>query len=318
MSTAYLTQAAGKRSVEIDLESEAGLAAMHELLSKADVLVENHRPSTLERLGLSDETIAERHPHLIHCAMTGYGRGHALQDAPAYDVNIQAASGLMSLTGTAESGPTRIGAPVIDYATALAAGMGICAALVSRGRIGIGGLVDVSMMDTAFTLMSSTIVDCALTGHKPKRRGNEANSRSPSSGTFHCAEGQLSLGVNEVAQFERLAIALDCRGWLRDDRFATVAARDANREVLAVAIEDVLSTDTAENWEMRLLGAGVPAARVAELPEAIERSKMHGRPFLSAGQSTPWLPMRLGTTMEPSEPEALGASNAILATVVER
>ncbi len=310
MSTAYVTQAAGKRSVTLDLDTSEGRARFDDLLAGADVLVENHRPSTLERLGLTDLTA--RFPRLVHCGMTGYGRGHALEDAPAYDVNIQAASGLMALTGTSASGPTRVGAPVIDYATALAAAFGISAALVAREKTGKGTFVDVSMMDVAFTLMSSTIVDHALTGNAPTRRGNAANSRSPSSGVFECKSGQLSLGVNEDAQFTRLACALDHPEWLDDPRFASASARNRNGINLGNAIAATLLTADAQDWETRLLAAGVPAAMLRELPEAIEAAAVSGRPFLCGEMSTqyPQAAARLdGGSPTLTDPETLGQSN---------
>ena len=113
MSTSYLTQAAGKRSVALDLETDAGMAQFHALLQRADILVENHVPETLRRLGIDEATLSTRHPHLIHCAMTGYGRNGPQENTAAYDVNIQAACGLMDATGTEESGPIRTGAPVL-------------------------------------------------------------------------------------------------------------------------------------------------------------------------------------------------------------
>ena len=312
MSTAYLTQSAGKRSVTLDLDTADGRSAMDGLLAGADVLVENHRPSTLRRLGLDWDALHARHPRLIHCAMTGYGRGGPLEDAPAYDVNIQAASGLMALTGTAETGPMRVGAPVVDYATALAASMGVCAALFERERTERGQLVDVSMLDTAFTLMASTAVDHAITGTVPRPRGNAANSRSPSSGTFPCREGLLSLGVNEEPQFRALAIALDREAWLSDGRFAEREARDANGAVLGAEIESALKQASAGEWEACLLAAGVPAARVRTLPEALQWSDANGRPFLAdaGGSPTPCLPVRMEGLLLPEEPsEELGASS---------
>ncbi|MEM7721183.1 MAG: CoA transferase [Pseudomonadota bacterium] len=309
MSTAYLTQAAGKRSAALDLEEPEDRAAFDALMAEADVLVENHRPSTLKRLGLTGLTA--RYPRLIHCAITGYGRGHALEDAPAYDINIQAASGLMALTGTTESGPMRVGAPVIDYATALAAGFGICAALVDRERTGKGGLVDVAMMDVALTLMSSTVVDHALTGNAPTRRGNAANSRSPSSGVFPCRAGHLSLGVNEDAQFVRLAHALGETRWLDDPRFATPVARNANSEALGGAISAALASRDAETWERLLLQAGVPTAMLRDLPEAVAVTKASGRDFLedAEGSPTPTSPVKVGTARpQLHAPEKLGQS----------
>ena len=299
-STAFRTQSGLKRHVSLDLESEEGRAAMHRLLAGADVLVENHRPETLRRLGLDWPDLHRRHPRLIHCALTGYGRGHPGEDAPAYDVNIQAASGLMALTGTEATGPTRVGAPVIDYATALAAAFGVCAALVGRGADGPGTLVDVSMMDVALTLMSSTVVDHLLTGHVPRPRGNAANSRSPSAGTFPTAEGLLSLGVNEEAQFVRLAGALGRDAWLTDPRFANGGARDANRDALSEALTEALAARTASEWEARLLERGVPCARVATLPEALAAAAERGRahPEIVEGHPSAGSAVRIGPAAE--------------------
>jgi len=134
MSTSYLTQGAGKKSIAIDLASLEGKAQFHQLLSRADVLVENHVPATMHRLGLDEHSLAAQHPRLIHCAMTGYGRGGPQENTPAYDVNIQASCGLMDATGTQESGPIRAGAPVLDYGTAMAASFAISAALFERAN----------------------------------------------------------------------------------------------------------------------------------------------------------------------------------------
>lgn len=317
MSTAYVTQGAGKRSVEIDLETPAGRAQMDALLAGADVLVENHRPSTLARLGLIWDRLHALNPRLIHCAVTGYGRGGARHDVPAYDINIQAASGLMSLTGTPETGPMRTGAPVIDYSVALAAGFAICAALVERARTGKGGFVDVSMLDTAFTLMSATIADYMLTGNEPKPRGNAANSRSPLSGTFACRNGLLALGVNEDAQFCRLADVLGQTAWISDPRFSTAVARDQNGPVLSHLLSQILLNRDAVEWEAALVAANVPATRVTTLPEALESHDADGRDFLvdpGTGRATvPGLPFRFAHSpvLQPSCPVApLGASNA--------
>ena len=169
MSTSYLTQGAGKKSIALDLETEAGMASFQQLLARADVLVENHVPETMRRLGLDEKTLAERHPQLIHCAMTGYGRGGPQENVAAYDVNIQAACGLMDATGTAESGPIRTGAPVLDYATAMAASFAISAALFEREKSGRGSFIDVSMLETGLSLMSSTVTDYLKAGNAPQR-----------------------------------------------------------------------------------------------------------------------------------------------------
>lgn len=297
MSTSYLTQGAGKSSIALDLETGYGADTFHRLLSRADILVENHVPRTMQRLGLDETRLAERHPHLIHCAMTGYGRGGPQENTPAYDVNIQAACGLMEATGTAESGPIRAGAPVLDYATALAASFAVSAALYERGKTGDGTFIDVSMLETGLSLMSSTVTDYLKTGNAPKRRGNLANSRSPGAGSFACSEGIISLGVNEESHFRNLATALGRDDWLTDPRFAERPARKVHAEALVTEIEAVLATRSAAEWEPVLQQAGVPAARLRTLPECLASAQVRDRHYIhtdpETGLATPTLPFRL-------------------------
>ena len=317
MSTAYMTQSAGKASLALDLDSADGRAVFARLLQRADVLVENHRPATLARLGLGEAQTRAMNPRLIHCAMTGYGRNNDMAEAPAYDVNIQAISGLMALTGTQETGPTRTGAPIIDYATGLAGALGVMSALMARGQTGEGAFVDVSMLETAFALMSATITDYCLTGTAPKPRGNAANSRSPSSGTFACLAGHISLGVNEEAQFQALAHALGQSDWLQDPRFATPCARDTHRDALGAALSAVLRTRPAAEWENVLMAAGVPCARLRTLPQALDLPAAHQRNYAARGPAGfSGLPFVLEGTdrVSGAAPKALGAdTRAVLA-----
>ncbi|MEM7256929.1 MAG: CoA transferase [Pseudomonadota bacterium] len=297
MSTSYLTQGAGKRSLALDLQSPNGLEQFHRLLSRADVLVENHIPETMQKLQLDEDTLARRHPHLIHCAMTGYGRHGPQHNTAAYDVNIQAACGLMEATGTEQSGPIRTGAPVLDYGTALAAGFAVSAALFERASSGRGNFIDVSMLETGLALMSSTVTDYLQTGNQPRRRGNLANSRSPGAGSFPCKEGVMSLGVNEESHFVSLAKALDREDWLSDARYAQRDARKTHAAELAAEIESELASRTAEQWEPILQSAGVPSARLRGLPEALASEQVTTRAFVqttSDGVSVPTLPFRVG------------------------
>ena len=297
MSTSYLTQGAGKRAIALDLESAQGLAVFHQLLARADVLVENHVPQTLQRLGIDEATLAARHPHLIHCAMTGYGRGGPQENTAAYDVNIQAACGLMEATGTQESGPIRTGAPVLDYGTALAASFAVSAALFERSKTGKGTFIDVSMLETGLSLMSSTVTDYLKTGNAPQRRGNLANSRSPGAGSFPCKSGVMSLGVNEESHFVSLAHALGRDDWLSDARFALRADRKTHAAELSAEIEAQLLKKTAEDWEPILQSVGVPSARLRSLPEALDSEQVTTRGYvqtLEDGVQVPTLPFRLG------------------------
>lgn len=297
MSTSYLTQAGGKRSIALDLETPQGLQAMMALLDRADIFVENHLPATMRRLGLDESVTRKDFPKLIHCALTGYGRNGPQENAPAYDVNIQAACGIMECTGTAESGPTRAGAPILDYATAMAGSMAVLAAVIERQKTGHGAFIDVSMLETGLTLMSSTVTDYLKTGNEPKRRGNLANSRSAGAGSFACRDGMISLGVNEEAHFTNLATVLDRGDWLNDPRFAARSDRQRHANEFVDELKNELEKYPAEDIEKRLQQGGVPAARIRTLAECLASDQVESRSFIhtdaTTGLATPTLPFRL-------------------------
>lgn len=307
MSTAYLTQGAGKEAVAIDLSTDNGREVMALLLSKADIFIENHLPETMKQLNLDEQTVTAHYPHLIYCSLTGYGRGDAQGNVPAYDVNIQAASGLMDMTGTAETGPTRTGAPILDYSTALSAAFAISSALFQRDRTGKGCFIDVSMLETALTLMSSSVTDYFKTGNEPKRRGNLANSRSPGAGNFPCLRGMISLGVNEEQHFHNLAKALDREDWLLDPRFADRQQRQVHVDQFVSELEAELIKYDAADVEMMLQKQGVPAARVRTMKECLDSEQIAQRNYIHSdpvtGLKTPGLPFQIdGETFTPSCP----------------
>ena len=279
MSTSFLTQAAGKRSIALNIASKEGFEIFEKLLKNADVLVENHKPTTLNKLGINSDYISTVNDKLIHCALTGYGRKGEKENAAAYDVNIQAISGIMNLTGYEGQGPIRTGAPIIDYGVALAASFAISSALFKRTQTGIGSFIDVSMLETAYTLMSSTIVDYFYTGNEPKQRGNAANSKSPASGSFECKKGKISLGINEEHQFRALAKMLKKEDWLKDKRFLDKKRRKENELYLLKQLEFVLKSKTANQWEKLAVKFGVPAARVLNLKESLELKQNQSRSF---------------------------------------
>lgn len=325
MSTAYLTQGGGKQSIALDLESVSGKDIFTELLKGADVLVENHLPKMMQRVGFDETRSLQINPRLIHCAITGYGRGGDRENAPAYDVNIQAACGIMTLTGTADTGPLRTGAPIMDYGVALAASFAISAALHHRNQTSKGTFIDVSMLETAFTLMSSTITDYFATGNEPKPRGNAANSRSPGAGNFPCKEGILSLGVNEESQFWNLASVLGRDDWRDDPRFADRAARKVNEKTLEKDISSALLTRSADEWEPDMLAGGVPAAKLRTLPESLALAQVAARSFLHeddlAGTKMPTLPFRIGgvSAHRPkTSPPRHGVDTACILSAIEQ
>ena len=296
MSTSFLTQASGKRSIAIDIASPKGFAIFEKLLKRADVLVENHKPTTLNKLGINSDYINQVNDKLIHCALTGYGRKGDKENAAAYDVNIQAISGIMNLTGFEGQGPIRTGAPIIDYGVALAASFAISSALFKRSQTGQGSFIDVSMLETAYTLMSSSIVDYLYTGNEPKQRGNAANSKSPAAGSFECKKGVISLGINEEHQFASLAKMLKKEDWLKDKRFSDKKNRKENEVSLLKQLEVILKSKTANQWERLAIKYGVPAARVLTLKESLELKQNKSRSFIhefrNESLKVPTLPFR--------------------------
>jgi formyl-CoA transferase len=215
MATNFLPQNANKRSLTLDLKSDRGRAIAIELVKRADVLVENFRAGAMRKLELSYDDLRETNPRLIYCSLTGYGQLPPTGHYTAYDGVIQAAGGMMSVIGTRETGPLKVGPPITDYASGMAAAFAITSALFQRERDGGGQYIDVSMLDTSLALMSSYVTDYFCTGNPPGPRGNEPASKSPSAGTYTTSEGRINLGANEDHQYRRLCRALGLEHLLR-------------------------------------------------------------------------------------------------------
>ena len=168
----YLSQSAGKRAITLNLKTEAGQGILRTLVKESDVLVENYCHGALEALGLSYDHLSAVNPSLIYCSMTGFGHTGPKSTHPAYDNVIQAYSGLMDATGTEESGPLKVGPPVLDYGTGAQAALAISAALYQRSHTGVGQHIDIAMLDCAMMLMTSTVFESAVTGEAPVKEGN--------------------------------------------------------------------------------------------------------------------------------------------------
>lgn len=279
MSLSFLTQGANKRSLTLDLDTTQGQDVFRKLVASADVVVENLRTGSMARRGLAYDDIRKIKPDIIYCSMTGYGQNGPKANYPAYDSVIQAASGFMSVTGTPESGPLKSGPPVVDYAMGQAGAFAIAAALFQRSRDGQGRYIDVSMLDSAMALMSSVLTNYVNTGNPPGLRGNEAPSRSPASTTFETAEGQLAIAINEQHQFIHLMEAIGRGDVLTDARFNDAASRRQHTGLLRQIIGEALMTRSAQDWEPRLNEAGVPAARVLTVAEAVNHPQTQARGF---------------------------------------
>ena len=282
LGTAFLTQNAGKRSLALDLKSPEASAVMRRVIESADVLVENMRPGTAERLGIGWEQASSWNPKLVYCSISAFGQDGPLGPRPAYDHVVQGMCGIMSLTGTPETAPNKVGSPYIDYATGLNAAFAVLAAVLERNRTGTGQHVDVAMLDTSLQLMSSLIVDYLATGAAPAPAGNEAFSGSPSSGSYQTTNGLLLLAANNERQFQRLCSAIDRVDIARDPRWAEPEPRKQNAAALRAEFAEIFRHRSAHEWETELNRAGVPAVRVRSLPEVLAEGQVDARGLFGA------------------------------------
>ena len=285
MGASFLAQNAGKRSIAVDLKRPGGKAVLRRLVERADVLVENFRPGVMQRLGLGYDELLAHNPRLVYCAISGFGQDGPLRDLPAYDQIIQGMSGVMSITGSADSAPLRVGYPVADTIGGLTAAMAVAAALADRQREG-GRFIDVSMLEAVIATMGWAVSNLLVAGREAEPMGNENMTASPS-GTFATAEGLLNIAANKQEQFEALARVIGRPDLLADPRFAQRQARLEHRAALKAEIEAALARRTAEAWWPLLTEAGVPAGPVYTVAQALTHPQIAQRGLLATFADAP-------------------------------
>jgi crotonobetainyl-CoA:carnitine CoA-transferase CaiB-like acyl-CoA transferase len=289
LGASFLAQNAGKKSIELDLKAPAGREAFTELVTHADVLVDNYRAGVLARLGFDWERLRALNPALIYCAISGFGQQGPMSQAPAYDQIIQGLSGMMSITGTPETAPLRVGFPVADTLGGLTAAMSIAAALAGRRGDGRGRFLDVSMLEAALSAMGWAVSNYLIGGVEPAPMGDQNATAAPS-GTFEAADGPLNIAANRQEQFETLCRLVGRPELITDPRFAEREARKAHRGELNDLLNDALRERPALEWEQRLAAAGVPAARILTVSQAVAVDQLDGRGFLTAMPFPPGTP----------------------------
>ena len=277
MGTAYLTQNANKKSITLNLKSRRDIEKLKKLVEDADVFVENFRPGTAARLGLSYDNIKKIRPNIVYCSISGFGQDGPISNRPAYDHIVQGMCGIMRLTGTNETEPNKVGAPYVDYATGLNGAFAIVSALHEVNRTGKSVKLDVAMLDTSLLLMSSLVTDHLNTGWIPTPSGNEAWSQSPSSGAFETRSDLLMIAANNERQFERFCTAINRGDLLKDKRFQHSKDRKKNKDELRHIVEQIIKTKTAEYWEEKFNEEGVPATKVRKLDEVLSEQQVEKR-----------------------------------------
>jgi len=270
-----------KRSCAIDLKSPAGRGLVLRLAATADVVVENFRPGTLDRLGLGYDELAQGNPRLILCAITGFGRSGPQADRPGYDLIIQGESGIMDITGEPDGPPVKVGTSIADLVTGLYCAQAVLAALARRDRTGVGGRVDVSMLDAMASMLTFNAGIYFATGTSPRRRGNAHPTISPYE-TFEASDGWLNIGAAND-KFWSLLCGVLGRPDLRDDpRFARAPDRAANRMVLKSLLQPLIQARPRAEWVTLLAAAGVPCGEIRTVAEVCENLQLTGRGQIQA------------------------------------
>jgi CoA:oxalate CoA-transferase len=276
MGASFLAQNANKKSVTINLKSAQGKEAFHRLVGTADVLVENFRPGVMTRLGVGYDDLKAINPSLIFCAISGFGQEGPMRAAPAYDQIVQGLSGVMSITGDAESAPLRVGYPVCDSIGGITAAFAIASALVRQRATGEGCFIDVSMLDSTLATMGWVVSNHLIVGQEPVPMGNDNFTAAPS-GAFRTGDGLLNIAANKQEQFIALMKLIGREDLVADPRFAHREDRKLNRKALSVEVEAGLAARSAAEWEPILNSAGVPAGRVLSVPDALSLDQVRGR-----------------------------------------
>lgn len=258
-----------KTSLVLDLQSEVQRERFMQMLAQADVLIENFKPSTLHKWGWPPDEFVRRHPRLVHCRVSGYGPDGPYGGLPAYDTAIQAQCGLMSVNGSAGSGPLRVGLPVVDMTTGLNAAIGVLLALRARETTGRGQIVETSLYANAISMLHPHASNYLGTGARPTLTGNAHPNIYPYD-SFETATASIYLAVGNDRQFRTLCRHLGLDGLTQDPRYATNPARSTHRHQLRPLLETALRNADGHALAAALVKDGVPAAPVSNVQEVLD------------------------------------------------
>lgn len=290
LGASFLAQNGSKRSIALNLKDPKDVDVFKRLVATADVVLENFRPGVMDRLGLGYEALKAIKQDIVYCAISGFGKDGPLASAPAYDQIIQGLSGVMSITGDAETAPLRVGYPLCDTLGGITAAFSICAALVRRGQSGEGAFLDVSMLDATLVSMGWIVSNLLIAGQEPVPMGNENFTAAPS-GAFTTGNGLINIAANKQQQFEKLCEIIGAPELATDERFAEREARKRNRFALKGLIEQQLSHADAATWEARFNAAGIPAGQILNVTQALAQPQVQHRqlfanvPFAHGGRT---------------------------------
>jgi crotonobetainyl-CoA:carnitine CoA-transferase CaiB-like acyl-CoA transferase len=311
-STYFLGVNRNKRSATLDLRTDEGRAHAQALAARADVVVENFAPGTMERFGLGYADVRAVNPSVVYASITGFGRGQGA-GLPGYDLLVQAVGGLMSVTGPGPGEPTKVGVALVDVITGLHAAFGITAALRHRQATGEGQRVEVNLLSSLLSALVNQASGYVAGGALPQIMGNRHPSIAPYE-VFPTADKPLVLAVGNDGQFGKLCQVLGRPEWADDERYATNPQRVAHRDALAADLAGVLATRRADAWFADLAAAGVPAGPINDLAGAVELADSLGLAPVADSGGVPTVAHPVSFSATPASyrlpPPALGADTA--------
>jgi formyl-CoA transferase len=287
-SSYFLSVNRNKRSCTVDLKSPAGRDAVLALAKVADVVIDNFRPGTLDRWGLSFDAMSKENPRLLQCSISGFGRTGPDANRPGYDLILQGESGVMDITGDPAGAPMKVGTSIADLVTGLYASQAVLAALMKRVRTGKGGSVDVSMLDAMASLLTFNAGMYFASGESPKRRGNVHPTISPYE-TFEASDGWINVGVANDKFWTLFCDVIGRNDLEIDSRFVAAPKRAANRATLADILKPLFAARPREEWIAALSKAGIPCGairtvgEVCEAPQLVQRNMVQSVEHRVAG-----------------------------------
>ncbi len=276
LGASFISQNAGKACIQINLKDPRGIDVFKRLTSQMDVVLENFRPGVMTRLGLGYDALCAVKPDLVYCSLTGYGAEGPMRDAPAYDHVMQGVSGLMSTTGTKDSGPLRSGVPITDYLAGIHGAFAMLAALYHKLATGEGQHIQVSMLAATLPVLGAAFADYQTTGHVRDLMGNQPFSDSPFAGRFDTSDGQLVITANTAKQADSMLRVLEITT-LDDVRLALQSGAplsEAQRAQTRTALQHAFAKHTTAHWVANLTDASVPAGAVNTLAAALDNPQV--------------------------------------------
>jgi crotonobetainyl-CoA:carnitine CoA-transferase CaiB-like acyl-CoA transferase len=280
-SAMFLAANAGKRSLAVELGDERGREIVLRLAAEADVFLQSLRPGAADRHGLRAATLRARNPRLIHCSIGAFGARGPLSDQPGYDPLLQAASGIMSVTGESDGPPVRVGLSLIDLGTGVWAALGVVSALYDRERTGVGRTLELSLYETALSLLSTQLVGYLGTGNVPRRAGTAFPQIAPYE-VFPARDGDLMIVAGNDKLFAAFCDVLGVPQLVADPRFLTNPDRVANRAELVALLKERTSERSSAELLEALVAAGVPASPVHDVGEAARHPQTDALGILQA------------------------------------